>query len=64
MDDKKLREAAGAVLRHWQQRSEYLLAAERAGDDYNSVPLERAFTARVTYRHVGPLPPLPYPLDE
>ena len=64
MEDKKLRAAAGAALRHWQQRSEYLLAALGAGEDYNSVPLQTAFTARVTYRHVGPLQPLPYSLDE
>lgn len=64
MEGKKLREVEGAALRHWQQRSEYLLAVADSDEDYNSVPLQTAFTARVTYRHVGPLKPLPYPLDE
>jgi hypothetical protein len=63
-EDKKLREVAGAALRHWQERSEYLLAAERVGEDYNSVPLRTAFTVRVKYRQVGALKPLRYPLDE
>jgi hypothetical protein len=63
-DHKKLREAAGEALRHWQRRSEYLLSAEVSCEDHNSVPLKTAFTARITYKHVGPLKPLPYPLDE
>jgi hypothetical protein len=64
MEDRRLREAAGAALRHWQRRSEYLLAAETAGEGYNSTPFRTAFTARVTYRHIGRLQPLPYPPDE
>lgn len=64
MEDKKLREAAEAALCQWQERSEYLLAVIVSDEEYNSVPLQPAFTARVTYRHVGPLKPLPYPLDE
>jgi hypothetical protein len=63
-EDKQLREAAGAALRHWQHRSEYLLGVQDNSQDYISVPLEKALTVQVKYRYVGEMKPRFFPLDE
>ncbi|MBI3409316.1 MAG: hypothetical protein HY040_13310 [Planctomycetes bacterium] len=60
---KQLHLRAQAALKHYHQRSEYLLA-QSASDEYASVPFEPVRKVRVIYKHVGELKPLPYPLDE
>ncbi len=63
-EDKQLRDNARAVLLHWEERSANLLAGLPADFDYHSVPFEPAFKVRVSYKHVGELKALPYPLDD
>ena len=63
-ENRELRAHAESVLRHWQQRSEYLLAAVETEQHDDAVPFQPTFMARIVYRHVGRLRPFPYSLDE
>ena len=63
-EDKQLRENARIAVAHWRSRAEYLLGREAIAEDVVSVPFAPVKKVRVTYRHVGRLKPLPYPLDE
>lgn len=66
VEGRKVREAARAALRHWNERAEHLLSEQTPTDEvsYDSIPLEAAFAVRVKYKYIGELKPLPYPLDE
>jgi hypothetical protein len=63
-EDKQLRDNAQVAVAHWKSRAEYLLRANVASDDYLSVPFDVVKTIRVTYRDIGDLKPVPYPMDE
>jgi hypothetical protein len=63
-EDKQLRDNAHFAVEHWRSRAEYLLATQPGNESYVSVPFKPVKKVRVTYRHVGALKTVPYPLDE
>jgi hypothetical protein len=63
-ESKRLHEVAGQALSHWNERIASVLESASTLEDWTSVPLEPAFTAKVIYRHVGDLSPFPYSADE
>ncbi len=64
IEGNQLRAKVCAVLSHWNQRSEFLLASQTNPEDYESVPFLPIQKVRVTYKYVGELKPAPYPLDQ
>lgn len=64
IEGNQLRAKVCAVLSHWNQRSEFLLASQTNPEDYESVPFLPVQKVRVIYRYVGELKPAPYPLDQ
>jgi hypothetical protein len=52
------------LLADWKSWAECLFGPAARAEEYVSVPFGVVKKVRVTYRQVGDLKPVPYPLDE
>ncbi len=65
-EGQKIRQATEHVIRHWNERIEYLLSSSLSGEgsSYDAIAPRQSFTVKVRYQHMGRGHPLAYPLGD